>query len=74
METIEKTKKRRLKKGFLYLLFVVSFVGFIVFLYLNNLITLKGNILFFNRDIIKYLVFSFLVIALYKITKTIMNE
>lgn len=74
METIEKTKKRRLKKGFLYLLFVVSFVAFIVFLYLNNLIRLENNILYFNYDLLKYFIFVFLAITFYKITKTIINE
>ena len=74
VETIEKTRKRKLKKGFLYLLFVVSFVAFVVFLYCNNLIALKGNTLFFNRDFIKYFIFAFLMIALYKITKAIINE
>ena len=74
LETITKTKKRRLKKGFSYLLLVVSFVAFVVFLYCNSLIALKGNTIYFNKDLLKYLIFSFLIIALYKITKAITNE
>lgn len=71
---MKKTKKRQLKKSILYLFFVVSFVSFVVFLYLNNLIALEDNILYFNYDILKYLIFSFLIITIYKIIKNLVNE
>lgn len=71
---MKKTKKRKLKKWVLYLLFTALLGGFMVLLYGLNLVASDGINLFINNDIINYIIFTAFVSLIKKNIKAIIKR
>lgn len=71
---MKKTKKRRLKKWVLYFIFTALLGGFITLLYGLNLVASDGINLYFNNDIINYIIFTAFISLIKKNIKAIIKR
>ena len=71
---MRKQKKWRVKKWVLYLIFMALFGGFMVLLYVLDLVASDGASLYFKSDITNYIIFTAFISLLKRVIKAIIRR